>query len=179
MSTSTETLKDQLRAAMTAAMKHLEPHFLSGDVKPRGTIVLGTVKGDLHDIGKKIVSLFFQGGGWKVIDLGVDVSTEKFLAAIETHQPAAVGLSALLTTTMLNMEKTIQEAKAKGTRLLLPLAPDYQDEIRRFVSATTGLDLEFARVGASWPIRGALCRLQSRCLTYWCARHRKSRPWQI
>jgi 5-methyltetrahydrofolate--homocysteine methyltransferase len=99
--------------AMTAAMKHLEPHFLSGNIKPRGTIVLGTVKGDLHDIGKKIVSLFFQGGGWKVVDLGIDVSTEKFIAAIEIHQPKAVGLSALLTTTMLNMERTIQEAKAK------------------------------------------------------------------
>jgi 5-methyltetrahydrofolate--homocysteine methyltransferase len=98
--------------AMTAAMKHLEPHFLSGSIQPRGTIILGTVKGDLHDIGKKIVSLFFQGGGWRVVDLGVDVSTAKFLAAIETHQPSAIGLSALLTTTMLNMEGTIQEVKA-------------------------------------------------------------------
>jgi 5-methyltetrahydrofolate--homocysteine methyltransferase len=111
--------------AMTAAMKHLEPHFLSGDIRPRGTVVLGTVKGDLHDIGKKIVSLFFQGEGWKVVDLGVDVSTAKFLAAIETHKPVAIGLSALLTTTMLNMEGTIREVKAQhpSVKIIIGGAP--------------------------------------------------------
>ena len=99
--------------AMTAAMTHLQPFFTSGDIKPRGVVVLGTVKGDLHDIGKKIVSLFLQGGGWRVVDLGVDVTPEKFLAAIETHDPVAVGMSALLTTTMLNMERAVREIKAK------------------------------------------------------------------
>ncbi len=103
--------------AMTAAMKHLEPFFTSGAIVPKGTVVLGTVKGDLHDIGKKIVSLFLQGGGWKVVDLGVDVSTEKFLQGIETHKPNAVGMSALLTTTMLNMEQTAKDIRARYPEL--------------------------------------------------------------
>ncbi len=103
--------------AMTAAMKHLEPFFNSGAIVPKGTVVLGTVKGDLHDIGKKIVSLFLQGGGWKVVDLGVDVSTERFLQAVETHKPNAVGMSALLTTTMLNMEQTAKDIRARYPEL--------------------------------------------------------------
>ena len=65
---------------------------------------MGTVKGDLHDIGKKLVSMIFEGGGWEVIDLGVDVPAEKFLKALQEHPKAAVGMSALLTTTMINME---------------------------------------------------------------------------
>jgi 5-methyltetrahydrofolate--homocysteine methyltransferase len=111
--------------AMTAAMKHLQPFFVSGSIRPKGTVVLGTVKGDLHDIGKRIVSLFLQGGGWQVIDLGVNVTPEKFVQAIDTHHPVAVGLSALLTTTMLNMEQTVLEIRAKypGVKILIGGAP--------------------------------------------------------
>jgi len=100
-------LPDVLMAAraMTAGMKHLESYFTSGEVRYKGIVVMGTVAGDLHDIGKRIVSMFLEGGGWKVVDLGVDVSADKYLAAIEEHRPLAVGLSALLATTMVNMEE--------------------------------------------------------------------------
>lgn len=104
-------LPDVLMAAraMTAAMSHLRPYFKSGQVKHKGAVLLGTVAGDLHDIGKKIVGMFFEGGGWKVIDLGVNVDTGKYLDAIKQYKPVAVGLSALLTTTMAAMESITKE----------------------------------------------------------------------
>jgi len=105
--------------AMGAAMEHLKPHFKSGDIQYRGKIVLGTVAGDLHDIGKKIVGMFFEGGGWEVIDCGVDVSEPQFLEAVQEFQPDAVGMSALLTTTMVNMEEIVQGLKAKFPKLLV------------------------------------------------------------
>lgn len=98
--------------AMTAGMEHLKPYFSSGDIQYKGRIVLGTVAGDLHDIGKKIVAMILEGGGWKVIDCGVDVSGEGFIEAIERYSPQAVGLSALLTTTMVSMEKITKEIKS-------------------------------------------------------------------
>ena len=97
--------------AMKAAMELLKPYFQSGKVKHKGSIVLGTVTGDLHDIGKNIVSMVIEGGGWKVIDLGVDTSADKFINAINEFQPNAVGLSALLTTTMQNMETITHKIK--------------------------------------------------------------------
>jgi methanogenic corrinoid protein MtbC1 len=97
--------------AMNAAMEHLKPYFASGEVQRKGTIIMGTVKGDLHDIGKKLVSMIFEGGGWEVVDLGVDVPAEKFLKALQEHPKAAVGMSALLTTTMINMESIVREIK--------------------------------------------------------------------
>jgi 5-methyltetrahydrofolate--homocysteine methyltransferase len=75
--------------ALSSAMKHLKPYFQSGEVKHKGKIVMGTVAGDLHDIGKKIVAMFFEGGGWEVIDLGVDVSADKFIQAVKEHKPLA------------------------------------------------------------------------------------------
>jgi methanogenic corrinoid protein MtbC1 len=98
--------------SMHAVMAHLKPFFKSGSVKAKGKFVLGTVAGDLHDIGKNLVSMVVEGNGWEVIDLGVDVKPVKFLDAIKAHPGCAVGLSALLTTTMANMSKTIQEIKA-------------------------------------------------------------------
>jgi 5-methyltetrahydrofolate--homocysteine methyltransferase len=98
--------------AMTAGMEHLKPYFLSGDIQHRGRIVMGTVAGDLHDIGKKIVAMIFEGGGWEVIDCGVDVSAESFIEAIDRYSPEAVGLSALLTTTMVSMEHITNEIKS-------------------------------------------------------------------
>lgn len=98
--------------AMTAGMEHLKPYFLSGDILHKGRIVLGTVAGDLHDIGKKIVAMIFEGGGWEVIDCGVDVPAEGFLEAIKRFSPQAVGLSALLTTTMVSMEQITKEIKS-------------------------------------------------------------------
>ena len=99
--------------AMAAAMEHLKPFFKSDELKHKGTIVIGTVLGDLHDIGKKLVSMVIQGSGWEVIDLGTDVSPDKFLQAVDEHPGCVVGLSALLTTTMVNMETTVQHIKSK------------------------------------------------------------------
>ena len=99
--------------AMNAVMAHLKPFFLAGTVKPKGRFVLGTVAGDLHDIGKNLVSMVVAGNGWEVIDLGVDVKTARFLDAIRTHPGCRVGLSALLTTTMGNMAATVQAIKSQ------------------------------------------------------------------
>jgi methanogenic corrinoid protein MtbC1 len=99
--------------AMTAAMKHLRPFFASGEVKAKGTFVVCTVTGDLHDIGKNIVAMMVEGAGWQVVDLGVDVKIDKLLQTLEQHPGCVVGLSALLTTTMVNMEKLVREIKAR------------------------------------------------------------------
>jgi 5-methyltetrahydrofolate--homocysteine methyltransferase len=81
---------------------------------PRPVVVLGTVKGDLHDIGKNLVAMMLEGAGFEVVDLGINVSNEKFAQAIRTHRPAVVGLSALLTTTMRQMRQTIEELRRAG-----------------------------------------------------------------
>ena len=99
--------------AMNSAMKHLKPYFLSGETKRKGKFIIGTVSGDLHDIGKNLVSMMIEGGGWEVIDLGVDVSAEKFLKTLDDNPGAFIGLSALLTTTMENMKKIVSVVKEK------------------------------------------------------------------
>ena len=115
--------------AMNAVMEHLKPYFQTGDVKRKGTFVIGTVAGDLHDIGKKLVAMVIEGNGWEVIDLGVDVSVDKFLGVVENSPDCAVGLSTLLTTTMVNMEKIVQEIKSKypTTKILIGGAPVTQE----------------------------------------------------
>jgi len=120
--------------AMQAAMKHLRPFFDSGEAKHRGTFVIGTVQGDLHDIGKNLVAMVIEGGGFKVVDLGVDVSPEKFVEAVKNNPGASVGLSALLTTTMINMEKTVKLLKeaVPGTKVIVggaPLTQEFADKI--------------------------------------------------
>lgn len=97
--------------AMNASMELLKPYFLSGDVSYKGKIVLGTVAGDLHDIGKNILKMVLEGGGWQVIDLGINVSAEKFVNEIRLNDAKIVGLSALLTTTMQNMEMIVKQIK--------------------------------------------------------------------
>jgi len=99
--------------AMKGAMIHIRPFFQSGETKRKGTFIIGTVTGDLHDIGKNLVSMMVEGGGWEIIDLGVDVSTEKFIEVIEENPKVVIGLSALLTTTMENMKKTVIAIKEK------------------------------------------------------------------
>ncbi len=99
-------------AAMNAVLKHIKPFLESGEVKRKGKFVIGTVSGDLHDIGKNLVSMIATGGGFEVIDLGVDVPTSKFLTALEQHPGCFVGLSALLTITMPSMEKSVRDIKA-------------------------------------------------------------------
>ncbi len=97
--------------AMNAVLKHLKPYLESGEVQRKGKFVIGTVAGDLHDIGKNLVSMIITGGGYEVIDLGVDVSTQKFLDAIAKNPGCSVGLSALLTTTMQSMDKSVKVIK--------------------------------------------------------------------
>ncbi len=97
--------------AMDAAMAHLKPYFQSGEVQRRGTLIIGTVRGDLHDIGKNLVGMIIEGGGWEIIDLGVDVPAEDFINAIEQYPGCTIGLSALLTTTMVNMTEIVKAIK--------------------------------------------------------------------
>lgn len=97
--------------AMSTAMIHLKPHFLSGAARQKGTFIIGTVLGDLHDIGKNLVAMMVEGNGYKVIDLGTDVGSDKFIAALKENPGGVVGLSALLTTTMASMEKITKEIK--------------------------------------------------------------------
>ncbi|MBU0473196.1 MAG: cobalamin-dependent protein [Bacteroidetes bacterium] len=97
--------------AMNTVMVHLKPFFQAGSIKTKGKFIIGTVSGDLHDIGKNLVSMVVEGNGWEVIDLGVDVKTAKFLKAISDNPNSFVGLSALLTTTMANMASTVKEIK--------------------------------------------------------------------
>jgi methanogenic corrinoid protein MtbC1 len=99
--------------AMSAAMVHMRPFFTSGQVKRKGTVVIGTVTGDLHDIGKNLVAMMIEGAGFEVVDLGVDVKIEKLLSALEKHPDSILGLSALLTTTMVNMEKLVTSVKLR------------------------------------------------------------------
>ncbi len=120
--------------AMNAGMVHIKPFFLSNEIKIKGKVVIGTVAGDLHDIGKNILGMILQGGGWEVIDLKVDVPAEKFLQAVEEHNPKAVCLSALLTTTMLNMENVVNKIKLQrpDVKILVggaPLSLDYSNKI--------------------------------------------------
>jgi 5-methyltetrahydrofolate--homocysteine methyltransferase len=111
--------------AMNAVMSHLKPFFQSGSVKRKGKFVLGTVAGDLHDIGKNLVSMVVEGSGWEVIDLGVDVKPNKFVEKIKENPGCTVGLSALLTTTMANMAKTVTEIKSQfpTTNIIVGGAP--------------------------------------------------------
>ena len=115
--------------AMGASMIGLKPFFVSGDIQTKGTFIIGTVKGDLHDIGKNLVSMMIEGGGWTIIDLGVDVSTEKFIEALNANPGAVVGLSALLTTTMSNMEQTVVAIKDNkpNTTILIGGSPVNND----------------------------------------------------
>jgi len=105
--------------AMTAATAVLKPHFESSGQIDKGIFIIGTVSGDLHDIGKNIVRMIMEGAGWRVIDLGTNVSTEKFLATLQEHPTACIGLSALLTTTMVNMEETVQKIKNNNPETLV------------------------------------------------------------
>ncbi len=102
--------------AMKQSIELLRPHLVAADVQPIGRVVIGTVRGDLHDIGKNLVTMMLEGAGFEVIDLGVDTSTDKFVEAVRTHQPHLLGMSALLTTTMPQMRATIQALEQAGLR---------------------------------------------------------------
>ena len=113
--------------SMRAAMAVLKPLLSRSTGTAAGKVVIGTVKGDLHDIGKNIVVMMMEGGGFEVVDLGADVSAERFVDAVRSHRPAFVGLSALLTTTMKEMRQTILALEKadlrKGVRVIVGGAP--------------------------------------------------------
>jgi len=100
--------------AMKAGLAILEPVLAACGIEPVGTVVIGTVKGDIHDIGKNLVGMMLRGAGFRVVDLGVNTPLPKFLAAIEEHRPELVGMSALLTTTMGQMKTNIEAFRAAG-----------------------------------------------------------------
>ena len=120
--------------AMSAGMDIIEPLLAKAGVKARGVVVVGTVKGDLHDIGKNLVAMMLKGAGWKVVDLGVDIDAEKYVQAAIDEDADVIGLSALLTTTMVNMKGVIELAKNKDCKAKIvvggaPLTQSYADEI--------------------------------------------------
>jgi 5-methyltetrahydrofolate--homocysteine methyltransferase len=102
--------------AMQAGLGLLKPHLVEANVQSTGKVVLGTVKGDLHDIGKNLVSMMLEGAAFEIVDLGSDVSPEKFVEAVQTSGAHIVAMSALLTTTMPNMKTTIDALEAAGVR---------------------------------------------------------------
>lgn len=102
--------------AMKAGMAILRPLLAETGAEKVGTMVIGTVKGDIHDIGKNLVSMMMEGAGFDVVDLGINISAEEFLEAIDTHNPQLLGMSALLTTTMPYMRVVINTLKEKGIR---------------------------------------------------------------
>ena len=102
--------------AMKAGMTHIEPILSASGIEPIGTIIMGTVKGDLHDIGKNLCIMMLRGAGFTVHDLGVDTQSEEFIEAVMEHEAQLLGMSALLTTTMPNMGKTIDAFEETGIR---------------------------------------------------------------
>src|SRR5208282_4074095 len=120
--------------AMKAALEILRPLLLASGAQPTGRVVIGTVKGDLHDIGKNLVAAMLEGAGFDVTDLGADVAPEKFVAAIREKKPHIVGLSALLTVTMPSIKTTIQAIEAAGirdqVRIMIGGAPVTEEFVR-------------------------------------------------
>jgi 5-methyltetrahydrofolate--homocysteine methyltransferase len=102
--------------AMSAGMDVLRPWLAESDIKRTGKCVIGTIKGDLHDIGKNLVKMMLEGAGFEIIDLGIDVAPAAFVQAVREHQPAVLGMSALLTTTMVNMKATLEALTQAGLR---------------------------------------------------------------
>ncbi len=122
--------------SMKFGLELLRPHLVAADVQPIGKVIIGTVQGDLHDIGKNLVAMMMEGAGFEVIDLGADVKPEKIIEAIEEHKPDIVALSALLTTTMGNMKTVITKMEDAGVNNGIsvmiggaPVTQDYADEI--------------------------------------------------
>ena len=122
--------------AMAAGMELVKPLISGNDLKPLGVILLGTVKGDLHDIGKNLVGMLLGSGGFTVINLGVDIDPDKFVEAVKTHNVDILAMSALLTTTMFKMKDTIELLQEEGLRDKVkviiggaPISQDFADQI--------------------------------------------------
>ena len=140
-------------------MAILQPQLTKAGIKPVGTVVIGTVKGDLHDIGKNLVAMMLKGNGFQVVDLGVDVSPEKFIDAAHESKAELIALSALLTTTMPAMQQTIAALEASGARSNFkvmiggaPVTQKYSDEIGAdgySPDAASAVDLAKSLIGIS------------------------------
>ena len=122
--------------SMRAGVELVKPLLAGQDVPSAGKVIIGTVKGDLHDLGKNLVAMMLEGGGFNVVNLGIDLPPEKFVAAVKEHQPQIIGLSALLTTTMLVMKDVIELLKEEGLRDKVkvivggaPISYDFASEI--------------------------------------------------
>jgi 5-methyltetrahydrofolate--homocysteine methyltransferase len=122
--------------AMQESMNIIRPMLAESDAKTTGKVILGTVKGDLHDIGKNLVGMMCEGAGFEVVDLGKDVEPESFVKAVKEHKPNILGMSALLTTTMRAMERTIKALEEAGVRDTVkimiggaPVTQDFADQI--------------------------------------------------
>jgi len=122
--------------AMKAGLAILRPHLVATGIEPKGRVALGTVKGDLHDIGKNLVGIMIEGAGFEVIDLGVDVGPAQFVDAVKDKDAQVIGMSALLTTTMPGMQRTIEALNQEGLRDRVkviiggaPVTQRYADEI--------------------------------------------------
>jgi len=132
---------------MKEGMKVLEPYLKSEETRSLGKIVIGTVRGDLHDIGKNIAATLLSSAGFEIIDLGVDVSPEQFVDAVKKNKPDIVAMSALLTTTMIEMENTIKALKEAGLRdkvkIIIggaPITPEYAEKIGADAAAKDAVD---------------------------------------
>lgn len=132
---------------MKEGMRVLEPYLKLGDVKTIGKVVIGTVWGDLHDIGKNVVVTLLNAAGFDVVDLGVDVSPEKFVEAVKENNPDIVGMSALLTTTMIEMESVIRALNEAGLRdrfkIIIggaPITQEYAEKIGADVAARAAVE---------------------------------------
>jgi len=142
--------------AMKGGMELLQPKLTEAGVKPVATVVLGTVKGDLHDIGKNLVGMMLIGGGMKVVDVGTDVSAEKFIQACKSENAKILALSALLTTTMPQMGEVVKAAKAAGVQVKTmiggaPVTQSFAEEIGAdgyAPDAASAVDLARSLLGA-------------------------------
>jgi 5-methyltetrahydrofolate--homocysteine methyltransferase len=120
--------------AMNAGLAKLEPHLIKDKVQPKGVVVIGTVKGDLHDIGKNLVAMMLRGNGYKIVDMGVDVSPEKFVEAAKANAASVVACSALLTTTMVQMKNIVAALETSGLKIPVviggaPVTKEYAAQI--------------------------------------------------
>ena len=143
--------------AMAGAMEILEPILTKAGVKPRGKVVIGTVKQDLHDLGKNLVAMMLKGGGFRVTDLGVDVDPDRFVQAAKEQGAEVVALSALLTTTMLNMQAVVNALRAQGlagVKIMIggaPITQEFADKIGAdgyAPDAASAVDLARGLIGA-------------------------------
>jgi len=146
---------------MKEGMKVLEPHLKAGDVKTIGKVVIGTVRGDLHDIGKNVVATLLNAAGFEVIDVGVDVPAEKFVEEVKNSNANIVGMSALLTTTMIEMEAVIKALKDAGLRkkvkIIIGGAPITSEYAKKIGADSAARDaVEGVNICKSWVMKKRL-----------------------